>query len=80
MILFADFSHFSGNFLVDTKRNFYFSYESARKTRMNVIDHLLISHQLVPEILTFKELKHDTETWFSANNNNSQNYDIIRFA
>ena len=28
----------------------------------------------------FKELIHDTQNWLTANNNNSQNGDIIRFA
>ena len=58
---------------------FIFSYESAFETRMNAINRFLISY-LVPEISTFKEPKHDTQNWFTANNNNSQNYDIIRFA
>ena len=58
---------------------FIFSYEGASKPRMNTVDHFLISY-LVPEISTFKEPKHDTQNWFTANNNNGQNYDVIGFA
>ena len=46
---------------------------------MNAVDRFLISY-LVPEISTLKEPKHDTQNWFTANNNNSQNCDVIRFA
>ena len=58
---------------------FIFSHESAGKTCMNVVDRCLISY-LVPEISTFKEPEHDTRKWLTANNNNSQNCDVIRFA
>ena len=34
---------------------------------------------MVPEISMFKEPKHDTQNWLTANNN-SQNCDVIRFA
>ena len=45
---------------------------------MNAIDRLLISY-LVPEISTFKERKHDTQNWLTANNNNNnKNCDVIR--
>ena len=27
----------------------------------------------------FKGPKHDTQNWFTANNNNGENYDVIRF-
>ena len=46
---------------------------------MNTVDRFLISY-LVPEISTFKGPKHVTQNWFTANNNNSENYDVIRFA
>ena len=46
---------------------------------MNAVDLFLISY-LVPEISTFKEPKHDTQNWLTANNNNSKNGDVIRFA
>ena len=46
---------------------------------MNVVDRFLIPY-LVPEISTFKEPKHDTQNWLTANNNNSENCDVIRFA
>ena len=46
---------------------------------MNTVDRFLISY-LVPEISTFKEPKHYTQNWFTANNNNGENYDVIRFA
>ena len=46
---------------------------------MNAVDRFLISY-LVPEISTFKGPKHDTQNWFTANNNNGENYDVIRFA
>ena len=39
----------------------------------------LVSY-LVPEISTFKELKHDTQNWLAASNNNNQNCDVIWFA
>ena len=58
---------------------FIFSYESAWKTRMNAVDRFFTSY-LVPEISTFKGPKHDTQNWFTANNNNGENYDVIRFA
>ena len=35
---------------------------------MNAVDRFLISY-LVPEISTFKGPKHDTQNWFTANNN-----------
>ena len=37
-----------------------------------------VQEKLVPEII--KESKHDTQNWHTANNNNSQNCDVIRFA
>ena len=46
---------------------------------MNAVDRFLISY-MVPEISTFKEPKHDTQNWLTANNNNSQNCDVIWFA
>ena len=46
---------------------------------MNAVDRFLLSY-MVPEISTFKEPKHDTQNWLTANNNNSQNCDVIRFA
>ena len=46
---------------------------------MNAVDRFLISY-LVLEISMFKRPKHDTQNWFTANNNNSENYDVIRFA
>ena len=46
---------------------------------MNDVDRFLISY-LVPEISMFKGPKHDTQNWFTANNNNGENYDVIRFA
>ena len=46
---------------------------------MNAVDRFLTFY-LVPEISTFKEPKHDTQNWLTANNNNSQNCDVIRFA
>ena len=58
---------------------FIFSCESALKTRTNTVDRFLISY-LVPEIPTFKGPKHVTQIWFTANNNNGENYDVIRFA
>ena len=48
-------------------------------TLYRVIYCFLISY-LVLEISMFKESKHDTQNWLTANNNNSQNGDIIRFA
>ena len=39
---------------------------------MNAVDRFLISY-LVPEICTFKGPKHDTQNWFTANNNNGEN-------
>ena len=43
--------------------------------------HLLSCDTIVPEICTFKGPKHDTQNWFTANNNNNgENYDVIRFA
>ena len=45
---------------------------------MNAGDRFLISY-LVPEISMFKGLKHDTQNWFTGNNNNDENYDVIRF-
>ena len=44
---------------------------------MNAVDRFLISY-LDPEISTFKGPKHDTQNWFTANNNNGENYDVIR--
>ena len=32
-----------------------------------------------PEV-PFKAPKHDAQNWFTANNNNGENYDVIRFA
>ena len=49
------------------------------KTRMNAVNRFLISY-LVPEISMFKRPKHDTQDWFTANNNNGEIYDVIRFA
>ena len=46
---------------------------------MNAVDCFLISY-LASEISMFKEPKHDTQNWLTANNNNSQNCDVIRFA
>ena len=47
---------------------------------MNAVDRFLISY-LVPQISTCKEPKHDTQNWFTANNNNNrENYDVIRLA
>ena len=46
---------------------------------MNAVDRSLISY-LVPEISTFKGPKHDAQNWPTANNNNGENYDVIRFA
>ena len=46
---------------------------------MNAVDRFLISY-LVPEISMFKGSKHDTQNWFTANNDNDENYDVIRFA
>ena len=46
---------------------------------MNATDRFLISY-LVPEIPMFKEPKHDTQNWLTANNNNNQNCNSIRFA
>ena len=43
---------------------FIFWYESALKDGLS----------------TFKEPKHDTQNWFTARNNNSQNCDAIGFA
>ena len=45
---------------------------------MNAADRLLIPY-LVTEISAFEEPKDDTQNWFTANNNNSQNCDVIRF-
>ena len=45
---------------------------------MNAVDRFLI-FCLVPEISTFKVTKHDAQNWLTANNNNSQNCDVIRF-
>ena len=45
---------------------------------MNAVYRFLISY-LVTEISTFKEPKHDTQNWLIANNNDSQNCDVIRF-
>ena len=56
-------------------KTFIFSNESAWKTRMNTLHRFMVPY-LVPEIQTFKEPKHDTQTWFSADNHNSQNYGI----
>ena len=53
-----------------------FSYESAWKTWMYAIDCFLISSP-VPEISTFKVLKHNTQTSF--NKSNSQNYDVVQY-
>ena len=58
---------------------FIFSYESTSKTRMNAVDRSLMCY-LVPEISAFKEPKLDNQNWLTVNNNNSQNYDVIRFA
>ena len=46
---------------------------------MNAINDFFISY-LVPEITMFKEQKHDTQNWFTTNNKNIQNYDVIKFA
>ena len=46
---------------------------------MNAVDHFLIPY-LVPEVSTFKWPIHDTQNWFTANNNIGENYDVIRFA
>ena len=46
---------------------------------MIAVDRSLISY-LVPEISTFKGPKHDTQNWFTANNSNDENFDVIRFA
>ena len=46
---------------------------------MNAVDRFLISY-LVPEVSTFKGPKRDTQNWFTANNNNGENYDATRFA
>ena len=43
-----------------------------------VVDRCLMSY-LVPEISMFEGPKHGTQNWFTANNN-SENYDVIRFA
>ena len=45
---------------------------------MNAIDYSLISY-LATEISTIKVLKHDAQNWFTANNNNSQNCDVIQY-
>ena len=67
-------------FKVDTKRKFLFSHMKVHeKTRTNAVDRFLISY-LVLEISTFKGPKHDTQNWFTANNSNGENYDVIRFA
>ena len=49
-------------------------------SQMDAVDRFLISY-LVPEISTFKGPKHDhdTQNWFTTNNNNGENYDVIRF-
>ena len=60
--------------------NWIFWYQwKCMRTWLNAIDRFLISY-LVPDIWTFKELKHDTQNWLTANNNNSQNCHLIRFA
>ena len=45
------------------------------KHELMLVDHFLLSY-LVPEISTFKEMKHDTQNWLTPNNNNS---DVIWF-
>ena len=55
---------------VDMKRKFLFSHMKVHeKQELNAVDHFLISY-LVPEISTFKGPKHNTQNWFTANNNN----------
>ena len=46
---------------------------------MNAVDRFLIS-DLVPDISTFKEPKHNAQNWLTANNNNGKTCDVIRFA
>ena len=42
---------------------------------MKAVDCLMISY-LAPETSTFKEPKHDTQNWFTTDNNNSQICDV----
>ena len=46
---------------------------------MNFVECFVISY-LVLEIPTLKEPKHETQNWLTANKNNSQNCDVLRFA
>ena len=80
MISMSFIYHFLNNFFsVDlTWSILIVSYKSAWKTWMNSIDCFLISY-LVPKISTFKVLIHDTQNWFTANSNNSQNCDVIQY-
>ena len=46
---------------------------------MNAVDQFFILSGS-RDTVTYKEPKHETQNWFTTNNNHSQNCDIIRFA
>ena len=79
-ILVAKYDFWSASFKEDTKWKFLFSrmkvHEKHEWTPLTVS---LIPY-LVPEISTFKQPKHDNQNWLTANINNLQNCDAIRFA